>query len=206
MSNHRGNLLIILSIVLLIVVAGAGVHYFNITKQNEQSPSLTTSTIQTVTPSPALDDTVSWQTYTDNKLKFFIKHPEDIVVIRSFADSEGGVVFARAKESKKDFRSITTLDIYFRGEVGTTPEQALKNECSTRIGEGCQEKYEAVHINNAVGIRTLGPNYPNDNNYYLIGQNGKSKVVRLGLFPESNDLNEDLRQFKKMIQTFAFLN
>lgn len=212
LSNKKGSLLIPIAIVFMVLVVGVGAYFFGI-KRNQSSsqysqqastPSTTPST--SVSPSPLSDETATWQTYTDEKLKLSIKYPNDIVIIRSFADAEGGVVFARAKESKEDFRSITTLDIYLRGEVGTTPEQALKSECPTRVGEGCQEKFEAVTINNAVGIRTLGPNYPNENNYYLTSQSGNSKVVRLLLFPKSNNPNEDLGQFKKMLQTFRFLD
>jgi len=211
-SHKPGNLLILVGVVIVILVVGFGAYFLGINRNQSSSqysqqvttPSTTPSTI--VSPSPLSDETATWQTYTDGKLRFSIKHPEDIVIIRSFADAEGGAVFARAKESKEDFRSITTLDIYLRGEVGTTPEQALKSECPTKVGEGCQEKFEAVTINNAVGIRTLGPNYPNENNYYLTSQSGKSKVVRLLLFPKSNNPNEDLGQFKKMLQTFRFLD
>lgn len=206
MLNQRGNLLIILGVILLIIIVVVlGFYYFNTIKEHsERSPSIA-STLQT-TPTPNVDDTVNWQTYTDEKLRFTIKYPNEIVILRSFGNSEGGAVFVRANESEEDFRSITTLNIYFRGESGTTPEQALKSECPTREDESCQEKFEAATINNAVGVRTLGPNYPQEDNYYLTSHSGKSKVVRLFLFPKSNNTNEDLQQFKKMIHTFRFLD
>lgn len=165
------------------------------------APPATPTSISLTTPT--IDPTANWKTYTDEKLGVSIKYPSDIVVLRSIPGDM--VMFTKNINSKKDFRYITTLDINFRGEVGTTPEQALKGECPTREGESCQEKFEKVTINNAIGIRTLGPNYPYEDNYYLTINNKTSKVVRLFIFPKGDNPTEGLEIFKEMVETFKFL-
>ncbi len=136
----------------------------------------------------------NFETYTDSTLNFSIEYPENIVIYRTFP--EGGVEFMRREDSKKDFNEITTLAVYLRN--GDTPELALESECS----KPCVEKYDPVTVNNAVGIKTLGPSY-NENNYYLQNINTK-KIVRV-FIGIKGDQKENIDDFKKMINTFKFV-
>lgn len=203
-----------LLIVLIIAVVGilGAAAYFVIQTQNTpyypptktlKNPVKVASSSAT---SPAASSTAqlsSWITYTNNELGFSIKHPSDIVIID---ESDIHSTFARLEDSHKNFDAITTLGIYKRGDVGVTPEAGLQSECPKMNNKPCQENYAPVRINNAVGIKTLGPNYPNEDNYYLTSSSGKSKLVRVYLSHLSFNKNEDLSKFKEMIQTFKFIN
>lgn len=158
--------------------------------------------------SSSFDETANWSTYKDTKLKFSLKYPSNgnIVILRSLA--EGGVELVRKEEKDKDIADIQLkLSVYYRGETGLDPERAFREgECS----KPCDEKTEKVNINNAVGITTLGPNYPGKDNYYLTDQNQKGPVLRLFLsniydFQGQSALHaEDIAIFRKIIQTFKF--
>ncbi|OGE19921.1 hypothetical protein A3A14_01140 [Candidatus Daviesbacteria bacterium RIFCSPLOWO2_01_FULL_43_38] len=190
---------IVMGIVVLVLV-GVGAFYLG-KKAAVLKPQNQVVTSQ-VTPSSTPDETANWKTYTDQKLKVSIKYPDSIIILKSLPGRS--VEFAKQKDYAKDFRLINTLAIYLRGEVGFDPEEVFRNgEC----GRPCDEKIQSVQINNAMGIKTLGPNYPSTDNYYLIKEDKTSPVIRLSVFEFGNpaDLDKDLEPFKKMVQTFKFL-
>ena len=151
--------------------------------------------------SPDAKEIANWKVYTDNKLRFTIKYPPEVAVRRTL--SEGGVEFGKTKDLGKDFREVNILGVYKRAEAGKDPAEVFRNsECS----KPCNEKTQKVVIDNAFGIKTLGPAYPFEHNYYLTNQNKTVPIVRLWLFPNNLDPDQDTDAFTKMISTFQFLN
>jgi len=147
--------------------------------------------------SPDAKEIANWKVYTDDKLKFSIMYPTEISVRRTL--SEGGAEFGKTKDLGKDFRQVNILGVYKRAETGNDPESVFKNsECP----QPCNEKTQKVVIGNAIGIKTLGPAYPFEHNYYLTNQNKTTPVVRLWLFPNNLDPDQDTEVFAKMISTF----
>lgn len=162
--------------------------------KNTQQASLQTQEIK------AQDKEIAnWQVYTDDKLRFTIKYPVEISVRRTL--SEGGAEFGKTKDLGKDFREVNILGVYKRAEAGKDPEIVFRNsECP----KPCNEKTQKVVIGNSVGIKTLGPQFPFEHNYYLTNQNKTAPVIRLWLFPNSLDPDQDTEVFTKMISTFQF--
>ena len=199
-NNQKGFAHLLLVIVVFVVGVGGLLYYswqkglIKTTSQNVISP----------TPSDTKDvsvDTENWKTYSDQKLRFSIKYPETVKILRSFPEVSG-VEFVRKEDFEKDYLEITMLVIYFRGKEGSDPEQVFRD---SDCGKPCNEKTENVKINNAVGIRTLGPRYPYEHNYYLTDQNKKVPVVRISLVPNPVDPNKDITLLAQILSTFKFL-
>ena len=194
-------------ILALITFGVALVIFFNRelilkSKSNQLAPAPVTQQRPKVSPNPSpADETANWKLYTDDNLGFSIKYPTEISIRRTL--SEGGVEFGKAKDLQKDFRQVNMLAVYKRGEPGNDPETAFR---SSECPKPCSEKTQKVSINNATGIKTLGPGYPFEHNYYLANQNKTSKVVRLFLFKNNLDTDMDTKVFEKMIATFHFLD
>ncbi len=141
--------------------------------------------------SPTPDPTANWKTYVDSKLMFSVRYPEEITILRKLP--EGGVEFVRTSEAKKDFREITRLSIYFRGEKGTDPNDAWKSECP----KPCTEKNKNVSINNAVGVKKTDSDV-----YYLTNTSKTLPVIGLFISPGIND--KDFTVFNQILSTFKF--
>lgn len=183
--------------VILLVFAGLAIRQSVIHKTSKIPTTSIAPTRTTIFPTLSDAVTSKWITYSDLKLGISIKHPSDIVVI--FSQSGLAVQFARKEDASKDFRDITTLDIYDRGAPGTDPVTELKAECS----QPCSEKYKKVQINNAVGIQTLGPKYVSPYNFYLTAEDKRARTVRM--FIAYNDQSKKFDEFVQMISTLHFI-
>ena len=190
----------VIVILALIMFFVAIVLYLNsdLVKKAKSNSNQATSSLDTLRiTSPGAKEIANWKVYTDDKLKFSIMYPTEISVRRTL--SEGGAEFGKTKDLGKDFRQVNILGVYKRAETGNDPESVFKNsECP----QPCNEKTQKVVIGNAIGIKTLGPAYPFEHNYYLTNQNKTTPVVRLWLFPNNLDPDQDTEVFAKMISTF----
>ncbi len=193
--------LIILIVVFMILVGGGATTYVAFNNKSKPAPIVPKEApISTPSPTP-VDETANWKTYVDAKLNFSIKYPPQIAIYRTL--SEGGVEFVKSENKEKDLREVNTLAVYSREVGGTNPEEVFKNsECP----KPCNEKIEQVELNNAMGVKTLGPGYPYTYNYYLTNKNKTATVVRLFISPNNIDPDKDLTLFEKMFFTFKFLD
>lgn len=204
-AHRRGYLtppvIIVLAIIVLFVATSL---YLNakIFSKPEASPQPTTQTSSTPTSGQsAINDTANWKTYTGKKLGFTIKYPSEIAIREVLPD--GGVEFGKAKDLQKDRLSVNSLSIYKRSGAGGDPETALRDsDCP----KPCSEETEKTFINNAVGIKTLGPGYPYEHNYYLVDKNKTKNVIRLSFIPNPADPDSNTDSFEKMITTFQFID
>jgi hypothetical protein len=147
-------------LAILLATAIAGLRFRMLKTQ------ILTTNIQampTVTPYPSVyivntfpEETKNWEIYINEYFGISIHYPQDIVIKKSEKDV---VWFAKANDAQKDFRSINLLQIYFRGEEGANPEEALKRECGTP----CNGTYVPAVVNNAHGFKAT--NSLNTNNY-----------------------------------------
>lgn len=209
--NWKGVLVVV---VIGAVLIGLGVAIF-LLLQPKPEPATTgttkkaTPSAKTSTPSAKKDETADWKTYTDNILKFSIKYPDQIVLIDS---KEGSYVkFIRKGDAntinEDDPLSIATVpNLFIRSQgIGGDPEEVFTNsEC----GKPCDEDIEEITLNNATGIKTLGPRYPYEFNYYLTDSDQSGNVMRLNLVPWDKNpefkSDEQMTLLKKMVSTFRF--
>jgi len=71
----KNSLVLIMSILLIVTVAIAGLFYFQIQKLSKQLSKYQTQ--PSPTPSATPDITVNWKTYSDPKGKYSFKYPSD---------------------------------------------------------------------------------------------------------------------------------
>lgn len=80
-TNQKGNFLLIIGVVVLVLVIGAGAYYLRTRKPATIVPSPTsviTSPTPQVTPtSSPTDETANWKTYTSEDASFSFKYPSD---------------------------------------------------------------------------------------------------------------------------------
>lgn len=200
-----------------------------VTSQTNPSPIVQRAQL---TPSPSPDETANWKEYRDEILKFSIKYPDDLVEIDHLipgADTEQGIYAAfilikEANEARinlekrpKDDPSRAwdpgtgavkiVLKIFNRGAAGgkktNVPTRLIDVECA----QPCDERTEEVRINNANGVRPLGPHYPYKDFYYLTNES-RDIVVRINIDKDSQKYSDDSPEiilFRRMIDTFKFL-
>ena len=86
--NQRGNLLLVLGIVVLVFVVGAGAYYFGtkqtqiISQPQQSTPVTTTQPLPTSLPtnSPSSSTTANWKIYSNQKWGLSIKYPQNLYV------------------------------------------------------------------------------------------------------------------------------
>lgn len=83
---------IILSILFTVIVVGFGTYYIVTRKA---TPTTTT------TPSPTTDETVGWKTYSDEKLGYTIKYPNDWKIDDSRSSTDETVFDTGIAESRE---------------------------------------------------------------------------------------------------------
>ncbi len=195
----------IIGILIFLLLAGGAAASFTVLKPQimklvaKSSP--TPAPIVTITPTP--DPTADWKTYTDQKLNFSLKYPSEVSIKRTL--DEGGVEFGIGKSADPNYVGFDILSVYFRTTAGNDPETVFRTtECPSLQGKTCQEKTEAVKINNAVGIKTLGPNYPSGDNYYLTNESKTFPVIRLTYSKSNNTPKQDIKIFEQVLSTFKF--
>ncbi len=82
MSNQKGNFLIPIGVIFLVIIVGVAVYYLGIQERNQTAPQ-TVSNNQAInnsqpTTSPFNNTEISnWKTYTNNKYQFSFKYPSE---------------------------------------------------------------------------------------------------------------------------------
>ncbi|MEK7570661.1 MAG: hypothetical protein AAB553_00165 [Patescibacteria group bacterium] len=156
------------------------------------------------TPDAAID---TWQTFTDETLRYSMKYPEDIMIDER-QTSEGRItVFIFAEDSKKKLPGkVTALYLANTNKKGIDGFSAFrKSDC----GSNCKtypDKTDWVIINNGYGIRNPLPK--DIHNYYLTDKNERGNVlnVYVGGYINEKDVSvtKKIETFEQMIQTITF--
>ncbi len=87
-SNQRGNFLLIVGVVVLVLVIGAGAYYLGVNKdssstniKNQQiQVSPTTQSSPTGLPTGFTDETANWKTYTNKKYGIEFEYPKELYI------------------------------------------------------------------------------------------------------------------------------
>lgn len=204
-NNQRGNFLIILGVLVLLLVVGGGAYYLgtqngqtkNIDTQLPMSSQINTSptSIPVATQVPSSTETANWKIYIHPQYKYSIKYPPSVEFTMDRFHFIGD---KNRKDTADGFGPH--LAIYFRGDK--SPAEAAKEELSTA-------NLKDVELGNATGVQVLDREF----DYYL-APNGKSSPV-LRILYSPNDYSPTVSKDKvsemkviaeQMLSTFKFTN
>lgn len=114
--NQKGNFLIPITLIFLILVIGIGAYYLGTQKSrtlvNDQQSQLTPSLTQPASINNVIDDwnvltTEDWKSYYNNDLKFSIKYPKDWFLVpgswKRIGGSWGGSATYLANKEDKEY-------------------------------------------------------------------------------------------------------
>ncbi len=209
--NQKGQGLIIGILVGLLVAGGLfGAYYLGIrnNKPQTQNPVVTSTTQQTVQPSPSStpDPTANWKTYTNNKIGFVIKYPADTIPQAKFGlglgpvnGNESDILEFGAKQTDTGL-SLTTVDqlevimVPFNGNV----QEFVKSDLAKQtLYQSClpSKLIDEEKIN---GIDTLFYDCSFEHRAFLTGK-GYGFTFRKSV---SNWTNTDLT----ILRSFKFTN
>lgn len=188
--NQKGNFLLIIGIIVLLLVIGAG-GYFLYQKQVNKPVA---TQVSYPTPSPTSDETANWKTYTNTQYGYSIKYPPTI----AFKSDRFYLV---GDDNRKDTADGfgPNLAIYFRGS-DKTPQEIASQELpgSTQT---------LINVSNATGVKISGLEI----DYYLVSANDGKNVLRI-MF-SSQDYSQTVPKDKidqmksianQMLSTFKF--
>lgn len=221
--GQKGNTLIIVGIVFLMAIIGAGAYYFGAMKSTKPTqipqPTQTSQPISTTSPQ---DGTTNWETYVNSNNNFSIKYPKDAKYIdvydpRSNRPKTWIVDFELYRKSNSDalaqlfihnFDNLDSLSAkdYFLQHQKEAIEYSKKNNVPPPP-EAVEEKQIKIGNIDAYSVLLNPHNDPIISNTYIAGGN---KMIMIEHFLEivQNDpkTEEHTRIFNLMISTFKFLN
>ncbi len=197
--------------ILVGIILVAGVFMFVNNKPKEMKKAYVEEVV--VTPaafmnlSQAADvDTSSWETFTDEKLKFTMKHPSN-VIIDERQTSEGRItVFIFEEDTEEPLPGkVTALYIADTGKKGVDSFSAFrKGDC----GKECNVSYKNaswVNINNTYGIKN--PMQGDVANYFLTDKKQANSVINFyvgGYTKKEKAVQGKIDIFEQMIKTVQF--
>ncbi len=207
MKLFKSNRKVII-IVAIVVLAGA----FMIANSKHDAKKAYVEEV-VVTPtgfmkiSQAADvDTSSWQTFKDEKLKFTMKYPSN-VVIDERQTSEGRITAFIFEEDKGQPLpgKVTTLYIADTHKKGVDGFSAFrKGDC----GKECNVSYKNaswININNTYGVKN--PMQGDVANYFLTDKNQLDSVINFyvgGYLKKEKAVQDKIDTFEQMIKTVQF--
>lgn len=183
--------------------------------------SLRTTTYVPVQPSPTptVDPTANWKTYTNTKYGYTIKYPEGFGV----DELEGVTTIFKGEKLKTPPGSIidpypTSLAIYnrknvnFRNAAAACEAELCQNLNNSAVGQNWRK--EQAQINNASGVKVYSVTRKYSLDYYLANSDG-SQIVRIPMganIAESSGVNDENQQLdafnslQQILSTFKFLD
>jgi hypothetical protein len=198
--------------ILLLIIVGFLVSIFFFANNNTKKYNFAPTPTMVPTPSeyrkilPADQETTSWQTFTDDKLKYSIQYPKNITIDKrqTVKDRITAFVFEEDKTASLPGK-VTALflaDTHKKGIDGFTAFS--RSDC----GSNCNASYKNtdwVNINNVYGIKNPLPN--DVHNYYLTDKNQSGSVINAyvgGYINNDKDVQNKIDIFEEMIKTIKF--
>ena len=156
---------------------------------------------------PADNETTSWNEFSDSKLKYVIKHPQNIILDKR-QTSEGRLtvfIFTEDKTATLPGK-VTALYLADTGKTGIDGFTAFsRGDC----GKECEVSHtnsDWVAINNVYGIKNPMPN--DVHNYFLTDKNMSGSVLNayVGGYTNVGDktVQKKIEMFEEMIKTIQF--
>jgi len=212
MNNKKISrpLIIVLGLILL-----AGIIFIVMSVNKKHTDSQTTLVEEiVVTPASFIKisqspdiDTSSWNTFSDEKLKFSIKYPSHIILDERQTVQDKLYVFIFDEDKVKRLPGkVTALyiaDTHKKGVDGFTAFR--QSDC----GRECNISYKTVpwvNINNVYGIQNPLP--ADVHNYYLTDKTQTGSVINvyIGGYLDKKDIEvqDKIETFEQVIKTIQF--
>lgn len=203
--NQRGNLPIILAVLVLLLVVGSGAYYLG-TQKSKQTTSTQDTPIPTNTASntPTQTNEAELKTYTSTPLGFTIKYPSEWITNEltnsvsfrppgDIANKDWGLV-AVIVENKKDM----TLDSYINERLCHSP-----GDCASA------QNAESITISGLQGKKVVNPPAPVPSQIVVVIKGDKVYTLNVTLdksFEEMYSISEKEQIFNEMLSSFTFTN
>ena len=213
LPQKNKHYLLLGAIVFLTIGLLAGIFLF---QSNKISNKVAFSPTPTVVPTPleyrkippVENDTItSWQTFTDKKLKYTIKHPKNIILDKR-QTSEGRInafIFEEDKTATLPGK-VTVLYLADTGKSGIDGFTAFsRGDCGANC-DVSHSKSDWITLNNVYGIKNPLPE--DVHNYYLTDKKQSGDVLNayVGGYTDMNDnkAKGKIEVFEEMIKTIQF--
>lgn len=203
-NNQRGNFLIILGALVLLLVVGGGAYYLGTQNsgkttqfQNSNTQSATNPTASPVATQPSqVSETSSWEIYMNVKHGYEIKYPKFLMHEAGTYQGMGGEV---ATDSWTPQTKNYSINVYSYEEgVNTKLEFNAKTEADETIlvaGQKVRKLSGTEIISDRGTLIHVGPLKNKGVNYMFIFTSGSQKATV-----------NDLTTFDQMLSTFKFAN
>lgn len=180
--NFKNSLVLIMSILLIVTVAIAGLFYFQIQKFSKELSKYQTQPSPLVSPEPSAEaETANWKTYSNTKYGYSFKYPPDWIIE---PDKQA------PDEIINISKDLNSLSIYAGSAFTKAPEGKAPS------------KRRGIKI---AGIDAVGEYY--DNLYELISFAEKRAVNTIALRYAKGLYSEDVKNFfDQILSTFKFLD
>lgn len=204
--------ILFLGIILFIpVVLFVSAIFFTKNKTSQYTFAPTPTAVPTPSEyrklSSADNVTTSWQTFTDDQLKYSIKYPDNVVIDKRQTVQGRITVFVFDEDKTASLPGkVTALylaDTHKKGIDGFTAFS--RGDC----GSECKvsfKKADWININNVYGIKNPLPN--DIHNYYLTDKGQTDTVVNVYVGGYTNEKGKGVQEkidiFEKMIKTIQF--
>lgn len=226
LNNQRGNLPIILGVLVLLVVVGSGVYYLGIQNsksvqvtQQSNPPPIITRNIQPTASLITVADATNWSKYKDEKLKYELQYPPNpLQPMRGEGDTSFVVGYFIDGGNPNNFQDVQNSEKTYWISLGYISESQLSvmgiDYCGANTNDS--SRCEAIAVNGINSIIDWG--IPVE--YTKMDTNGKAEkatqlkayvkiphptggIVTVALQPVSSKSKETLY---KMLSTFKFTN
>ena len=138
-ANQRGNFLLIIGVIVLILVIGAGGYFLY---QKQTSKPTNSSQISPPTTSPTLDETANWKTYTNAKYGYSFKYPPKLTSIELSPDKGEMVVSIAGKsEGSSDegyYTGLFNISSFIPGDTLYDSDEIAKELLALKVGDQYQ--------------------------------------------------------------------
>lgn len=202
-SQHKQQgftpIFILIGALIMVGVAG-GAYYLGRTTspKPELQNQVVTSSPQ---PSPSIDETANWKTYTSSDYKFSIKYP-DFVVYKEKAFND--VTFYYKTDEEDVPKNKYDLPNYYVKGLGILSRTGLPEEAASL--ELPNRPQEEVQINNSQGVKIKDSIF----DYYLSSESNDKYSLRLiyrgsTAYQTEDEIQERSRVYQQMLLTFKFI-
>lgn len=209
-EKHKHSLILA---VIAIITIGLLVGIFSFTNNINNkvkfapTPTVVPTPAKYIKISPAKQNTSTWNTFSDDKLKYSIKYPRGIIIDKR--QTVEGRITAFIYEEDKTASLPGKVTVLYIADTHKSGIDAFTAFARGDCGSNCNISYKKtdwVVINNAYGIRN--PKKNDNSNWYLTNKDQSSPVINayIGGYLDIKDkkVNEKTEAFEEMIKTFKF--
>jgi hypothetical protein len=204
---------LLLSIIIIIIIGLIAAIFFLTNKSQKTQFAFSPTPTAVPTPQeyreiePADKESASWQKFTDNKLKYTIQHPDEVLIDPRQTSNGRITVFIFNEDKTASLPGkVTALYLADTGKAGIDGFSAFaRGDCGTNCNVS-HTNSDWITVNNVYGIKNPLPQ--DIHNYYLTDSKQSGSVLNayIGGYTDMNDkkVQEKIEVFEEMIKTIHF--